>query len=94
MSEKVANKVIEIVSSECNIPMEDLFSRTRKKEVVYPRQLAQTILVKRGYSEKHVATIFGQHRTTIYNSVASIAGWEVSSKEKRHQIAEISEMIN
>jgi len=91
--ENNANRIIRQVSKEMGIPFYELFSKSRNHRIVFPRQLAQTILLEKGYSEAKVADLFRQHRTTIYNAVESIEGWKVSDKKKAAEIKRIRDLM-
>lgn len=88
-----ATKIVREICNLLGVPYWDLFMKSRKREYVYPRQLAQSILKEKKFSEREIAELFGQHRTTVYNSKHSIESWEISSKEKAEEIQTIRNLI-
>lgn len=74
--EEIAESIIKKVSEVSGVPVHVLKSKTRKREIVVPRQVAQYLIYKRLYGIMKLddmAAMFGQTHATLYNSYESVS---------------------
>ena len=63
-------EILSIISEECQIEVEGILSRSRKKEVVFGRHMFCSVLKRYfGYSLKTIGSIVERDHTTIINSI-------------------------
>ncbi|OUR97113.1 hypothetical protein A9Q84_12345 [Halobacteriovorax marinus] len=68
-----SKKIINRVCSYYKIDIEDLFSRSRKKEFSFPRHVCMYILKERnGFSLSRIATLFNRDHTSVLYGVNKI----------------------
>ncbi|MDD3122193.1 MAG: chromosomal replication initiator protein DnaA [Candidatus Izemoplasmatales bacterium] len=85
------NNVLDIVSSYYNITTSDLLSSKRKKQYVFPRQVAMYIL-KELYdlTYKKIGQIFnGRDHSTVIYSIEQISNDLETDKEKKNDIEKL-----
>ena len=71
--EKIFNRVLEVVAGEMKIKEDDILSRSRKIEIVLPRNVLIFILRKYfGFSYPAIAKLVGLQHTTIINSYRNV----------------------
>lgn len=67
------DSIIKAVSERYDIPFKDLASKTRKREVVYARQVAMTMLHRYSrISLKNIGIKFNRDHTTVIHSKNTI----------------------
>lgn len=73
--EQIAESIIKKVSEVSGVPVHVIKSKTRKREIVVPRQVAQYLIYKRLYGIMKLddmSALFNQTHATLYNSYDSV----------------------
>ncbi len=80
-------KICKLICDTERVPLEQVMLHTRKREIVYTRQLIQFFCVEFDLgTEEVIASWFGQDRCTIFNSVKAIQDYYDTDKVKRVHI--------
>lgn len=63
-------QILGIISKECQIDVEDILGRSRRRDLVYGRHMFCSILRRYfGYSLKKIGDIVDRDHTTVINSI-------------------------
>lgn len=83
-------KVMDFIEGYFGLSRDEIIKVCRKKEIVYPRQVASWILANYSGMTLHtIAVIFGQHWSTVINSLEAIDNYMLTDDEAKKQICYI-----
>lgn len=86
----ILNTIVEYFGISQSI----ILTKTRKREVVYPRQLAMYFMAYYTLlSLKQIGEMFGKDHTTVIHSIDAIEGWASNDEKVREQIHQITQKI-
>lgn len=88
--------ISRIVADHCDVEVEDLKSKTRKRMIVQARQLAMYFAKQMTqHSLKSIGLHFGgRDHTTVIHALQTVNDLIVTDKQFRHSVEEISKRIN
>lgn len=87
--------ILEVVEKHFGLTRDDLIKVCRKREILYPRQVATYLVVfYSGLSLEGCGVLFGQHYSTCLNSIESIENWMDSDEKAREQICNLINEIS
>lgn len=73
LEKKRPEHVQRVVATHFGIQERDLFRKCRKLKIVKPRQILQKLLYSEcGMTQEAIGSLFGQHHSTIINSITVI----------------------
>lgn len=86
------NQIVEIVGRYYGV---DLFKNTRKREIVFPRQVAMLMLLanRSNIGVVKIGELFGRHHASVIYAVKTINDLCESSHEIKKQILEIQRLL-
>jgi chromosomal replication initiator protein len=88
------DEILEIVSEECGIKVEDIVSKIRNKEVVNGRYIFCSIMKKYyGYPLKKIGNILGRDHTTIIHAIHTFRVRYVHESQYRDMTQRIYDRI-
>lgn len=89
------DKIIALVEDYFGITLELMCYTSRKREIVYPRQVAMYLLIHYSpLSLKNIGKIFGKDHTTVIHSRQSIQDLIDTNSEIRNQIGNLTLQLN
>ena len=86
---------MEVVGSFFKLPPESLASRSRRHEVLVPRQLAMYLCARRTQaSVAMIAEAFGRAHTAVRNAVQRVEKRTLQSAPNRYQLEALSTRLD
>jgi len=86
--------ILEIISEECGVSVNDVMKKSRKSELVKVRHIYSAILKKYyGFSYPKIGEIMDKDHTTIINSVDKFRNRYINEEEYRDTINKIYNRI-
>lgn len=82
-------RACEAVSGYFQVPLERILGSSRAQEVMWPRQVLQWILVRRGYSHAAVARMTGHHHSAILHNCRVVQQY----RDSYPQVIELTERL-
>lgn len=89
-----SNKIIQHVLSYFDITHEQLIQKTRKRHIVYRRQVMMYLLAKNtGLTFVKIGAILGMDHTSVIHSVKQLKDLMYSDSDIREEIEKLQESI-
>ena len=86
--------MVELVSTELDIPIESITRKSRKSEIIEARQFVYKLCVIKGMYPYHVSQQANKTSPTIMHNLAQFEGYYEFDKEYRNKFDLIKEQIN
>lgn len=85
-----AIKVMDFIEGYFGLSRDEIVKVCRKKEILYPRQVASWILANySGLTLYTIAVIFSQHWSTVLNSLEAIDNYILTDEKAKEQVCYI-----
>jgi chromosomal replication initiation ATPase DnaA len=85
-----AIKVMDFIEGYFGLSRDEIVKVCRKKEILYPRQVASWILANySGLTLHTIAVIFSQHWSTVLNSLEAIDNYILTDEKAKEQVCYI-----
>jgi chromosomal replication initiator protein len=89
-----SEEILSIISEECQIDVEGILSRSRKKELVFGRHMFCSVLKRYfGYSLKKIGSIVERDHTTIINSIDVFRDRYIQDLDYRELVHRVYERV-
>lgn len=86
--------ILKTIVEHFDITLTILLTPTRKRVIVYPRQLAMYFMAHYTIlSLKRIGEIFEKDHTTVIHSIEAIEGWVATDEKVREQLNQITQKI-
>lgn len=90
-----AARVIDVVSGTTNIPVEDMVSPSRKRQISESRNIAMKLIKDRTHlSLKKIGEIFHRDHSTVINSIDVVIDLYTTDKGFREKFEKIKSLLN
>lgn len=93
IKESVKSQVLISVCDNYKIKRSDIFIKTRKDEILIPRQLAMYLMFKESIRHGEIGRYFDMDRTTVIHAIKRIQNLIDTEDDFKQKVKDIKKMI-